>query len=57
MRECLKCHEPKDESAFYQSPFFVNISVSSARTRTSASRMQKSKRNERRNGWLRSRDM
>lgn len=47
MRECLKCHEPKDESAFYQSPFFVNISVSSARTRTSASRMQKSKRNER----------
>ena len=24
MRECLKCHEPKDESAFYQSPFFVN---------------------------------
>jgi len=24
MRPCLKCPEPKDESAFCQSPFFVN---------------------------------
>ena len=24
MRERLKCHDPKDESAFYPSPFFVN---------------------------------
>ena len=24
MRECIKCHEPKDESDFYQSPFFTN---------------------------------